>query len=165
MKKAAVEPREGGRRNRHGKSVYLSPEIEGSLGGSGSRVFQDACWCWARHLERCTLQVADEFDDGEWRLLALATQGAEASFDPALDEPGALLALWVDRAARSIPLGDGLLRSAGHLASILDRLRRLSWSQAWAVIWSLRYRASHNIHLDEVKWWTLAHRAQRAFSS
>ena len=156
--------RESRRHRRPGKSVYLDPAISEALGGCGSKILQDACWCWARHLERSTEEVAEQFSDSEWAFLAEAVWGSEGSFDPALDEPGKILAAWAKRWGRLPVAHPRLRRGPDHLASVVDRLTRLSWSQAWAVIWALRYRAAHDLPVDGAGWWRLAHRRDTALN-
>lgn len=155
---------------RDSMSVYPPRQIAATLGSYRSKPFTQAVRCFAKLLEPATAYMSSQITKHEWCFLADAVEGREDGFDPAGATPGEHLAQMVDRA---IEFEVGLARlgrgGAKAAASLAARLRELDYLCAWAVIYTLQYRA-HLASLGEIArdataggcWWTLGHRQATA---
>lgn len=142
-------------------SIYPPRVVGATLGGYRSYPLTQAVRCWAKLMERATEEVARLFNAGCWNFLALAARGKEKEFDPEWANPGDHLAQLVEHAVRyEIELDMvGGKESAQRLA---DRLRKMEYLHAWAVIWALQCRADSLDHVRPADaWWTLAYRQGR----
>lgn len=129
-------------------SVYPAPWAVQVVRQS-SVTFNQAIECWAQVVAKATQKVEDAFSPDEWACIAAGV--SRYRFDTKLAEPGKTLAMilkqpeWISGAA-----------AAGvETASLRQRLEKLDFVSAWAVIWACSF---HQAHPSVVEWWKLSER-------
>jgi len=142
-------------------TVYPNPRALIIL-GTGTRELNQALECWADAVARGTAENAGRYSRAEWSLLADCCNGTH--FEPTVASPGRLLASQVLDAEQLDRLGAKWLERPSDVASLAEKLERLTYPQAWAIIvavqffWELHERI--DLHTDE--WWRTAFRASIA---
>lgn len=146
----------GGRRV---MSVNPPAEVAGPLGGYRTRPLSQGCRIAAYLVSDAAVEVAAMFTPEEWEALAVALK--DKSIEPEVPEPGDFLARVVDRHAShyGLALPD---RGGKSAQALVGRLRKLLYTQAWAVLIAVQFRHEHaGPWAEGDHWWELAYRAER----
>jgi len=169
-------------------SVYPAPKAIEVLGASAPALNQ-ALECWAALLVRAMADNSRQFEQAEpvinnvlgklcqmneWSLTARAMKGLR--FDPDFGNPGYLLAAAVEDAHRLEYIGADCLDWCGNdstvikdrqidasVAGVVEKLSRLDYVHAWAVIVAVQWLWEHydeGINVKDDLWWTPAFRRQ-----
>ena len=130
-------------------TVWPQPGAVATLGGYRARWLNQAIECWAALLAPAARAVAEQFDAGQWQILAAAL--SERRFDPAVSQPGLLLA-------------DALTPPVSKPAQVLARAcGELDYVHAWAVIWAVQWYWDN---VETIKkgepWWDVDYRRAHA---
>ena len=134
---------------RRQSTVWPQPGTVATLGGYRARWLNQSIECWAALLAQAARAVAAQFDTAQWQLLATAL--SERTFDPAVSQPGLLVA-------------DALASHASKPAQTLQRrCAELDYLHAWAVIWAVQWYWDN---VDTIKkgepWWDVDFRRAHA---
>jgi len=170
-------------RSDHRYMVYPAPRAIEILGAK-SPLLNQALECWAAQLACATADNSkvDGFSpsycyfDGtnydvhsihDWAVLAHSIR--DKPFDPEFSRPGELLAAAVEDAHRFENIGKDWFDEPGDytqkdidsaMSKLTEKLRRLDYSHAWAIIVTVQWFWEHHktIKIDKDEWWTLAFR-------
>jgi hypothetical protein len=163
-------------------SVYPAPKAVEVLGATAPALNQ-ALECWAALLARAMADNSRQFEQAdrvisnmlgklcqmnEWSLMAEALKGVR--FDPDFGNPGYLLAAAVEDAHRLEYIGADSLDWGEHdstvikdkhidaaVTAVVEKLSRLDYVHAWAVIVAVQWFSEHHDDGIDVKndlWWT-----------
>jgi hypothetical protein len=165
-------------------SVYPAPKAIEVVGNSAPALNQ-AIECWAALLARAMADNARTFSESysqfvvgtvyehclhEWALVANVFR--EVRFDPEFANPSELLATAVEDAHRLENVGAEWFASDrdwerkdvdAAVTKLGEKLRRLDYPHAWAVILGVQWFWEHHeegIDIKKDPWWTLAFRRQ-----
>lgn len=135
-------------------TVYPDPRALAVLGTSAPALNQ-ALECWANVLAKATLENSKIFGKEEWGLLADIINGT--LHEPIWANPGELLAGAIVEAQA---LEGAPPNRQGAAARLADKLRKLDYAHAWAIIIVGQWFWDHHEKIDIQKdsWWTLAFR-------
>jgi hypothetical protein len=138
-----------------GMTVYPPLECAAVLGAFKTRELTVAVNCATHVLGVAAVEVAGTFSPGEWGLIASVLEDKVVDHD--LAEPGPALGQMVETACARF----GLAAADALPAPLADRLRALTYAQAWAVLISLRFRKVNARHLEPgMRWWDVGARWQ-----
>src|SRR5947209_5888569 len=126
------------RRRDHQISISPHPAAVAWLGGKSAFWIAQAAECWAVVLTEAGRDVAQEFSASEWELLAHGL--ADRQFDPAIRQPGPLIAEAV--------LSGLATKAASQLA---EKCQALDYARAWAVIWAVQWYVAEG--KPSGRWW------------
>ena len=149
-------PRDGSAARRQ-KSVYPGRDAERVLGGAGSALYNRAIQCFARLLAQATLDNDAAFDRAAWAVLGDVLAQKHPP-DPDLACPAAELAAFLDLLAAECPAARRLWKAERRerARALADHVRRLDYVHAWAVVFSVEYRAK--AREADTEWWSLKSR-------
>ena len=135
-------------------TVYPDPRALAVLGTSAPALNQ-ALECWANVMAKATLDNSKSFGKEEWGLLADIINGT--LHEPIWGNPGELLAGAIVEAQA---LEGAPANRQGAAARLADKLRKLDYAHAWAIIIVGQWFWDHHEEIDVQKdpWWTLAFR-------
>lgn len=138
-----------------GMTCYPPAEVAATLGAFKTTELTQAIRIAAQILGRAAGEVSGMFDAAEWTRLAALLESR--SVEPEFPNPGPLLGDLAQQASERYGLG-GEAKPA-KVESVADRLRRLSYAQAWAVLIALGFRRDNADRLDDgARWWDVATR-------
>lgn len=135
-------------------TVYPDPRALAVLGASAPALNQ-ALECWANVMARATLDNSKSFGKEEWLLLADVNNGT--LHEPIWGNPGELLASAI---VEGQALEGAPAKRQGTAARLAEKLRKLDYAHAWAIIIVGQWFWDHHESIDIQKdpWWTLAFR-------
>jgi hypothetical protein len=135
-------------------TVYPDLRALGVLGASAPALNQ-ALECWANVMAKAMWDNSKSFGKEEWRVLADVNNGT--AHEPMWGNPGELLASAIVEAQA---LEGAPAKRRGTVARLAEKLRKLDYAHAWAIImvgqWFWDHHEKIDIHNDA--WWTLAFR-------
>jgi hypothetical protein len=144
---------------KQGMTCYPPAEVAAAVGRFATTELTQAIRIAAHLLGQAGGEVAVTFSPDEWGVLAEVLE--DAVLMPEVSTPGAVLADLTEQAASRLGLGrspDGKPPKEGAIA---DRLRRLTYPQAWAVLIAVKFRKEHADRIPEgARWWELPVRWQ-----
>jgi hypothetical protein len=134
---------------RRQSTVWPQPGAVTTLGGYRARWLNQSIECWSALLAQASREVAEQFDETQWQLLAKAL--SERVFIPAVSRPGLLVA-------------DALAAQTSKPAQALARTcADLDYLHAWAVIWAVQWYWDN---VEGIKkgdaWWDVDYRRAHA---
>ena len=136
-----------------GMSVYPPAEVAAALGAFKTVELTLAIRVAAQLLGQAAAEASALFSPAEWAVLADTLE--DRAVEPEVPNPGPLLAELVQQAAARFGVAGGLDGKKGA-APLVERLRALTYPQAWAVLIAVRFRREQAERIEDgAQWWDL----------
>lgn len=142
------------------QSVNPPDHVAPALGDTRTQPFNQGLRIAAVVLADAAMEVGSIFSPTEWKFISEVFSARE--IDPEQTDPGPVLAAHIERSYHLY--GDSLASSTKEvqLASVIEKVRKLTYLQTWAAIISVQFWQRYRDVLPPTfKWWELGFR--RAF--